>query len=180
MALHNKSFLVNLSLEGHNFPSWDSISDEDWQNVMNNFVFKIADSFAFAGVSKKEDLFPNNLRYFADWKLDIIELVEVDDDIVCKFLLNNNCKAKLLQYDFAVHDFWNSEPSNYYEFDQLDFFIGERRIACYINHESEIMFFDLNDREASLIDNLAPLIKASFIDSAVLKAVFEAKMGKSN
>lgn len=179
MVLHNKSFLVNLSLEGPDSPSWDFITDKDWQNVLGHFVFKIADSFAFAGVSQKDDLFPNGLKYFTDWELDIIELVELDDDIVCKFRLNNNCQVKLLQYDFAVHDFWNSEPSSYYEFDQLDFFIGDRRIACYINHESEIMFFDLNDREAALIDNLSPQIKASFIDSAVLKAAFEARMGKS-
>ena len=180
MALHDKSFLVNLNLKGHNSPSWDFISDEEWQNVMSNFMFKIADSFAFAGVSKKEDLFPNGLEFFADWELDIIGLVEADDDIICKFRLNDNCQSKLLQKEFAVHDFWNSEPSRYYEFDQLDFFKGDRRIACYINHESEIIFFDLDDSELALIDNLAPQIKASFVDSAVLQAAFEARIGKSN
>jgi hypothetical protein len=179
MTLHNRSFLINLSLEGHNYPSWDFISDEDWRNVLSNFVFKIADSFAFAGISKKKDLFPNGLSYFADWELDVIELVEADDDIVCKFRLNDNCQNKLLQNGFAIHDFGDLEPSSYYEFDQLDFFKGDRRIACYINHESEIIFFDLNDREVALINNLAPHIQASFVDSAVLKAAFEARIGKS-
>jgi hypothetical protein len=66
MTLYNKSFLSNLSLIGTNFPSWNSISDEDWQNVLSNYIFKIADSFAFGGVFKKADLFPEGLSYFAD------------------------------------------------------------------------------------------------------------------
>jgi hypothetical protein len=121
MALHNKSFYSNLNLQTNGFPSWDSIPDEDWQNVLSNFVFKIADSFAFDGVFKKADLFPEGLNYFADWALDIIGLAEADGDIVCKFRLNDNCRAKLLEYEFSVHHFESKKFHNYYEFDCLYF-----------------------------------------------------------
>jgi len=169
MALHNKSFFSNLNLQSGSFPSWDSISDEDWQNVLSNYVFKITDSFAFAGVSKKDDLFPEGLSYFSDWALEIIELAEADNDIVCRFRLNDNCRVKILEYEFAVHHFESKKFLNYYEFDQMYFFSGERLIAIYINHEGEIIFLDLNDDEAALIDTLEPHIKGSFIDSSVFK-----------
>ena len=103
MALHNKTFYSNLNLQTGGYPSWDSISDEEWRNVLSNYVFKIADSFAFDSVFKKADLFPEGLKYFADWDLDIIGLAEADGDIVCKFRLNDNCRAKLLEYEFAIH-----------------------------------------------------------------------------
>ena len=138
-----------------------------WQNVLDNFVFKIADSFAFAGVSKKADLFPKGLDYFSDWQLDIIELVEAEDDIVCRFNLNDNCKRHFLEFEFAVHIFESKEFNNYYEFDQLFFFSGERLVATYTNHESMIDFLNLTDNKASLIETLDPHIKSSFIDSAV-------------
>ncbi|MCA8830092.1 hypothetical protein [Hymenobacter pini] len=174
MALHNKSFFSNLNLETAGFPSWDSISDEEWKNVLSNYVFKIADSFAFDSVFKKADLFPDGLNYFADWELNIIGLSEADGDIVCKFQLNDNCRAKLLEYEFAVHHFESKKFLNYYEFDCTYFFSGERLIATYINHESEIMFLDLNDDEASLIETLEPHIKRSFVDSAVFIAAVKA------
>jgi len=174
MALHNKSFFSNLNLQTGSFPSWDSISDEDWHNVLSNYIFKIADNFAFGGVSKKENLFPDGLNYFADWSLDIVGLVEVDSDIVCKFQLNDNCQAKLLEYKFAVHHFESKKFPNYYEFDYLYFFSDNRLIATYINHESEIIFFDLNDNEATLIETLEPHIKASFIDNSIFIAVVKA------
>jgi len=175
MASHNKSFLSGLILAGPDAISWDFISDEDWQNVLSNYIFKIADSFAFAGVFKKPDLFPEGLNYFADWGLEIIGFAEAEDDIVCKFALNDNCRNRLLMYKFAVHQFESKKFHNYYEFDSLYFFSGERWIVCYIHHESEIMFLDLNDREAALIDNLAPHIKGAFIDTAVLQAAFEVR-----
>jgi hypothetical protein len=175
MTLYNKSFLSNINLTGTNFPSWDSISDEDWQNVLSNYIFKIADSFAFGRVFKKADLFPDSLNYFADWELDIIGFAEAEEDVVCKFRLNDNCQNRLLKYEFAVHQFESKKFRNYYEFDSLYFFSGERLIICYIHHESEIMFFDLDDREATLIEDLAPHIKHAFIDSAVLQAAFEAR-----
>jgi len=143
------------------------ISDEDWRNVLSNYVFKIADSFAFAGVSKKADLFPDGLNYFADWELTFVELAEVEDDVICKFLLNDNCRAKLLEYEFAVHQFESRKFNNYYEFDLLYFFNGGRLITIYINHESEIIFPDLKDEEVALIESLEPHIKESFIDSSV-------------
>jgi hypothetical protein len=174
MHLHNKTFLVNLDLEGPKHPSWDLISDEDWQNLLSNFVFRIADGFAFAGVSQKADLFPDGLNYFADWVLEIVGLVEAEDDIVCIFRLNDQCQAKLLEYDFAVHNFESRKFLNYYEFDSLYFFSGDRIIGYYIHHEGMILFEGLNDREAALIDNLAPHIKNAFIDSATLKNAFEA------
>lgn len=175
MASYNKSFLSNLSLTDTDFPSWDSISDEDWQNVLSNYIFKIADSFAFAGVSKKADLFPEGLNYFSGWELEIIGFAEAEDDIVCKFRLNDNCQSWLLQYEFAVHQFESKKFHNYYEFDSLYFFSGDRLIICYIHHESEIMFFDLDDKEVALIEDLAPHIKHAFIDSDVLQAAFEAR-----
>ena len=175
MALHNKSFLSNLILTGTDFPSWDSISDEDWQNVLSNYIFKIADSFAFAGVSKKADLFPEGLNYFSGWELEIIGFAEAEDDIVCKFRLNDNCQNWLLQYEFAVHQFESKKFHNYYEFDYLYFFSGDRLVICYIHHESDIMFFDLDDKEIALIEDLAPHIKSAFIDTAVLQAAFEAR-----
>lgn len=176
MPLYNKSFLVNLDLTGTYSPSWDLIPNEYWQNVLSNFVFKIADGFAFAGVYKTADLFPDGLDFFADWMLDIVGLAEAEDDIVCIFRLNDKCQAKLLEYDFAVHNFESKKHMNYYEFDSLYFFSGEQMIGCYIHHESEIMFFDLTDREIALIDNLASHIKDSFIDSDVLKAAFAARI----
>ena len=149
------------------------MSDEYWQNVLDNFVFKIADSFAFTGVSKKADLFPKGLDYFSDWQLDIIELVEADDDIVCKFNLNDNCKENFREFEFAVHSFESKEFNDYYEFDQLYFYSGERLIAIYINHESMIDFLDLTDDEAVLIETLEPHIKAAFVDSAVFTDAFK-------
>ncbi|WP_100335950.1 hypothetical protein [Hymenobacter chitinivorans] len=166
--------MSNLELEGENCPAWDFITDEDWQSVLNNFVFKIADSFAFAGVFKKADLFPDGLSYFGDWVLEAGGLVEADDDIVCMFQLNESCKAKLLQYEFAVHNFKSEKFSDYYEFDQLYFFSGERLIANYINHEGMIVFLDLNDNEAILIESLDPHLKAAFVDSSAFAAAFNA------
>ncbi|MFD1470153.1 hypothetical protein ACFQ48_18130 [Hymenobacter caeli] len=174
MTLYNKSFYSNLNLQTGSFPSWDSISDEEWRKVLSNYVFKIADSFAFSSVFKKADLYPDGLNYFADWVLDITDLAEADGDIVCKFQLNDNCRSKLLEYEFAVHHFESKKFLNYYEFDCLYFFSGERLIAIYINHESEIMFLDLNDDEAALIETLEPHIKGSFVDSSVFRAAVRA------
>ncbi|QJX48535.1 hypothetical protein HMJ29_17070 [Hymenobacter taeanensis] len=169
MALHNKSFFSNLNLQTGGFPSWDSISDEEWRNVLSNYVFKISDSFAFNSVFKKADLFPEGLNYFADWELHITGLAEAEGDIVCKFRLNDNCRSKLLEYEFAVHHFESEKFLNYYEFDSLYFFSDDRLITIYINHESEIMFLNLNDNEDALIDTLEPHIKSSFIDSSVFR-----------
>jgi hypothetical protein len=174
MALHNKSFFSNLNFKTGSFPSWDSISDEDWQNLLSNYVFKIADSFAFDSVFKKEDLFPDGLNYFADWKLNIVGLSEADGDVVCRFELNDNCRAKLLEYEFAVHHFESKKFLNYYEFDYLYFFSKDRLIATYINHESEVIFLDLNDDEAALIETLEPHIRSSFIDNSVFIAAVNA------
>ena len=54
------------------------------------------------------------------------------------------------------------------------FFSSDRLIAIYINHESEIMFLDLNDDEAALIETLEPHIKASFVDNSVFMAAVKA------
>lgn len=171
MALNNKLFIVSLDLQGENAPSWDFMSNEYWQNVLDNFVFKIADSFAFEGVSKKKDLFPNGLSYFSDWQLDIIGLIETNDDIVCRFNLNDNCKRHFLKFEFAVHHFESKEFNNYYEFDQLYFLSGERIVAAYINHESMIEFL-LIDNEAILIETLDPHIKEAFVDTVVFTDAF--------
>ena len=166
MALHNKLFLVNLELEGPNALSWDFMSVKYWQGVLDDFVFKIADSFAFAGVCKSAYLFPEGLNYFENWELDFIKLVEAEDDIVCRFNLNDNCKYNFLEFDFAIHNFKNEKFNDYYEFDQLYFFSGTRLIAIYTHHESMINFLDLTDNEVALIETLGPDIKAAFVDSA--------------
>ena len=173
MALHNKLFLINLNLKGPNAPSWDFISDEDWQNVLGNFLFKIADSFAFADVSKKADLFPSGLSYFSDWALEIIDLVEAEDDVVCRFKLNENCKSRLSEYEFALHQFEDAKGINYHEFDQLSFFSGERLVASYINHEGMIDFLNLNDDEVAISESLEPHIKGAFVDSSVFTDAFK-------
>jgi hypothetical protein len=173
--MYNKVFLNNLDLSGPDYPSYDSITDEIWQSLLTNLVFKIADGFAFMGVSRKADLFPDGLTYFNDWALEITSLIEVDDDIVCKFQLNENCKSKLVEYEFAVHSFKSKRFSNYYEFDQLYFFNGERLIANYINHEDMIDFIELSEGEAQLIENLEPHIKNCFVDSATLVAAYESR-----
>jgi hypothetical protein len=176
MALHNKLFLINLQLGGPDYPSWNTtIPDEDWQNVLRHFVFKIADGFAFARVAKTADLFPYGLPYFRDWALEPTGLVEAEDDIVCQFRLNAQCQGKLLEYEFAVHSIDNPALCNYYEFDDLYFFRGERLLAHYIHHESMLDFINLTDGEAALIENLDPHIKSAFIDSAVFAAAFKAK-----
>jgi hypothetical protein len=173
MALHNKLFLINLNLTGSNCPSWESISEEDWQNILSNYIFKIADGFAFMGVSKKADLFPDGLSYFNDWALDTTGLVEVEEDIVCRFQLNDDCKAKLLEYEFALHGFETEKGINYHEFDQVYFFSGERLVGNYINHEGMIELINLNDDERALIERLEPHIKGAFIDSSVFKGAFK-------
>ncbi|TVT42927.1 hypothetical protein FNT36_02210 [Hymenobacter setariae] len=173
--MYNKVFLNNLDLSGPNYPSYDSITEEIWQNLLINLVFKVADSFAFMGVSKKADLFPDGLIYFDNWTLETINLVEVDDDIVCKFRLNQNCKSKLLEYGFAVHSFKSKRFNNYYEFDQLYFFSGERLIVNYINHEDMLNFIELSEDEVKLIENLEPNLRNSFIDSVTLIAAYESR-----
>jgi hypothetical protein len=175
LSMYNKVFLNNLELSGPNYPSYDSITNEIWQSILVNLVFKIADSFAFMGVSKKADLFPDGLTYFDDWALEITSFIEVDDDIVCKFQLNENCKSKLLEYEFAVHSFKSERFANYYEFDQLYFFNGERLIVNYINHEDMIDFIELSEGEAQLIENLEPHLRTSFVDSASLIAAYESR-----
>jgi len=175
LSMYNKVFLNNLDLSGPNYPSYDSITDKIWQSLLTNLVFKIADGFAFMGVSKKADLFPDGLTYFDDWLLKIINLVEVDDDIVCKFQLNQNCKSKLLEYEFAVHSFKIKRFNNYYEFDQLYFFSGERLIVNYINHEDMLSFIELSEEEVKLIENLETHLKNSFVDSSTLIAAYESR-----
>jgi len=171
-------FLNNLEISGDNYPSWDTIPDEVWKAMLTDVVFKISDSFAFMGVSKKADLFPDGLPYFNDWKLDTIEIIEVEDDVVCKFQLNESCKSKLLEYEFAVHSFKSKQFNNYYEFDQLYFFSGDRMIVNYINHESMLDFINLNKNEVRFIEELEPHIKKFLIESSVLTAAFEAAKKK--
>jgi hypothetical protein len=175
LSMYNKVFLNNLDLSGPNYPSYDSITDKIWQSILTNLVFKIADSFAFMGVSKKADLFPDGLTYFNDWALEITSLIEVDDDIVCKFQLNEDCKSKLLKYEFAVHSFKSKRFNNYYEFDQLYFFSGERLIVNYINHEDMLTFIELSEDEVKLIENLEQHLGNSFVDSATLIAAYESR-----
>lgn len=84
--------------------------------------YKVSDSFAFMNVYSKIDLFPKGLKFFKSWKLEKLNLIEVNDDIVCRFKLNNDCKDRLLKQDFSVHKMGMFPPRNYLEFDELYFF----------------------------------------------------------
>ena len=119
-------------------------------------------------------MFPKGLSYFSDWALEAAGLVEAGEDIVCKFRLNAPCKAKLLEYAFAVHSIDNPALGNYYEFDELYFFRDERLTAHYIHHEGLLVFSELRDDEAALIERLEPRIKSAFVDASVWAAAFKA------
>lgn len=168
---------MNLDLSGPNAPSWDILSDENWQDVLTNFVFKIADGFAFGGVVKKADLFSFGVTYFADWELDPLGLAETDDDVVGLFRLNEPCQKKLLEYDYPIQRV-TGYAFDSIEFDSLYFFSDDRMVGHYIHHESELIFY-LNDRETALLANLAPPLKAQFTDYKVIAAFWEAWRNRS-
>ena len=175
--MSDKLFLNSVKLKGEFFPSWDGIPDDMWQTILKNYFFELADSFGFHGVLETKDLFPKGLHFFSDWKLNIIELVEIENDIVCRFDLKENCKAKLLKFDFSTHEKGMNQPRNYWEFDEehfyyefdiLYFFKGGQLIGYYINHESMIGFVN-NPSDIAKLDSLDESITKFIIESSELE-----------
>ena len=135
--MSDKVYMNSVRLEGKQTPSWSSIPSPTWKTILNDFFFKLADSFAFMDVLEKKDLFPKGLVFFENWKLESTALIDLDSNIVCKFKLNNDCKEKLLIQDFAIHEKGMNPPRDYreyddehyyYEFDELYFFSAEKLI----------------------------------------------------
>jgi len=169
-------YLNNLKLEGQNSPSWKNITEDIWRTILNDFIFQVADSFSFMSVVTKQDLFPKGLNYFTNWELNEKGLAELDNDIIVKFDLNENCKQKLLEYKFAQHELGMTPPQNYkdydelhhyYEFDELYLFSEDKKVFTYIHHESMITFENLNYKEIELLKKL---------DKNILKDISERQL----
>jgi hypothetical protein len=182
--MSDKLYLNSIQLKGNNAPSWNGIPDEVWQTILSDFFFKLADSFGFMTVVEKKNLFSKGLHFFESWHLDNCGLVEVENDIVCKFELNENCKQKLLENEFAVHQIGMMPPRDYrdfdeqhyyYEFDELCFFAEDRLIGIFINHEDTIEFRDLNKKELGLLNLLDQKIKSDIIDKVDFRKAIEDK-----
>jgi hypothetical protein len=181
--MNDKLFLNAIKLNGEFFPSWDGIPDEIWRTLLNEYFFQISDSFGFAEVLETNNLSPNGLDYFDNWELKELGLVEFENEIVCRFDLNNDCKEKLLKYDFSVHEKGMTPPRNYwefdsdhyyYEFDILYFFKGNELKGYYINHEDMIGFIN-NPTDLKLLDKIDKEITKYIIESEELEKVFRKK-----
>lgn len=175
--VNNKIYLNSIKLEGENRPSWNNIPDDVWQTFLNDFFFKVSDRFAFMGVLEKSDLFPTGLHFFDDWELEDLGLIEFENNIVCQFILNTDCRQKLLKQGFAVHQVGMVPPRNYhdfdeqhyyYEFDELYFFSAERLVGVFINHEDIIEFINLSETELELLNCLDNRLTNDIIDKAAL------------
>ena len=171
--VNNKIYLNSIKLEGKNSPSWNNIPDDVWQTFLNDFFFKVSDRFAFMDVLEKRDLFPTGLHFFDDWELEDLGLIEFENDIVCQFKLNEDCKQKLLTQEFAVHEIGMMPPRSYqdfdeqhyyYEFDELYFFSAGRLVGVFINHENMIEFRNLNETELELLNSLDKRLTNDIID----------------
>lgn len=181
--MKDRLFLNAIRLQGEFFPSWDEIPEEIWRTILTEYFFKISDSFGFTEVLEIKDLSPNGLDYFNDWKLTEIGLVEFEHEIVCRFDLNDDCKERLLAFDFAVHEKGMNPPRNYrefdkdhyyYEFDILYFFKGDDVKGYYINHENMIGFIN-NPSDISLLDTMESRITKYIIESEELEKAFKKK-----
>ena len=180
----DKLYLNSIQLKGKSAPSWNSIPEDVWRTILSEFFFKLADSFGFITVIEKKDLFPKGLHFFKSWQLDNLGLVEVQNDIVCKFQLNENCKHKLIENEFAVHQNGMMPPRDYrdfdeqlyyYEFDELYFFAEDRLIGIFINHEDTIEFRNLNEKEISVLNLLDQKIGIDIIDEVDFRRAIEGK-----
>ena len=180
----DKVYLNSIDLIGEYSPSWLNIPNEIWRVILEDYFYKISDSFAFMGVYRNVDLFSKGLRYFKEWEIERLDLVEVNDDIVCKFRLNNDCKKRLLNQDFAVHsvgmipnrNYLNyDEEYYYYEFDGLYFFSDNRLIGIFINHENMIQFVNLDGQEMYLLQRLDSSITIDVIDESALQKCIQDK-----
>ncbi len=184
--MSDKVYLNSFKLEGKQTPSWTSIPNQTWQAILKDFFFEFSDSFAFMDVLEKKDLFPKGLTFFENWELESTDLIDLDGNIVCKFKLNDNCKHKLLNQDFAVHETGMVPPRDYreydadhyyYEFDELYFFSAARLIGVFINHEDMIQFKNLNEKEISLLHQLDNSITVDIIDELDLQKSIQDKRG---
>jgi hypothetical protein len=165
------------------FLSWESIPQDVWISILENYFYKISDSFGFDGVLEKKNLFPAGLDFFNDWDLQEVDLVEFEKKIVCRFNLNENCKERLLYSEFAVHQKGMSPPRNYWEFDadhfyyELDvlyFFKESRLIGYYVNHDSALCF--INDpTDLKLLYSLDESITKFIIESTEIEKTFGRK-----
>ncbi|MBW3128934.1 hypothetical protein [Hymenobacter profundi] len=174
----DKLYLNSIDLTGEYSPSWSNIPNDTWRTILEEYFYKISDSFAFMNVYSENDLSPKYLDFFKNWNLEKMNLVEVNDDIVCRFKLNDDCKERLLRQDFSVHEIGMFPPRNifeydekhyYYEFDELYFFSGNKLIGIFINHENMIQFENLNEQELVLLQKLDKSISIDIIDEAAFQ-----------
>jgi len=181
--MNDKLFLNAIKLKGEFISSWKEIPDEIWRIILTDYFFKISDSFGFAEILETKNLSPNGLDFFQEWDLKEIGLVEFENEIVCRFDLNDDCKEKLLKYDFAVHEKGMNPPRNYwefdrehyyYEFDILYFFKGSQLKGYYVNHEDMIGFVN-NPTDLKLLDSIDSQIKKFIIESEELEKAFRKK-----
>jgi hypothetical protein len=186
-TMSDKVYMNSIRLEGKQTPSLSSIPHQTWQTILNDFFFKLADNFAFKGVLEKKDLFPKGLTFFENWDLQSNDLLELDGSIVCKFQLNDDCRQKLLNQDFSVHEKGMNPPRDYreydedhyyYEFDELYFFSADRLIGVFINHEDMIQFKNLTQQEYSLLLQLDKSITVDIIDDLDLQKSIQNKGGQ--
>ena len=175
--MSDKLFLNAIKMKGEFFPSWDGVPSEIWIDILEKYFFKTSDSFGFSGVLEKKDLFPKGLEFFNDWELKDIGLIEFENEIVCRFDLNKDCRQKLIKFDFAVHEKGFSTPRNYWEFDEnhfyyefdiLFFFKKQDLIGYYINHEDMIGFVN-NTENIKLLDTLDEKTREFIIESTELE-----------
>jgi hypothetical protein len=146
-----KELLYNLEFnDGYDYPSWTSFPDDFWEIILSNFFYKHADSFGFINVLDNKDLIPLGLDYFKNWVLEYIGMVEFNNNIAARFLLNDDCKSRLLLKDFSKH--WISDK--YYEYDELYFFKDDRLIGSFIYQEDIILFNNFSDYDLSDFDKL--------------------------
>jgi len=145
-------------------------SEKAWRELLKNYFFKVADSFAFSGVLERADFYPSH--FFEDWDLVLAhELLETsNEDIVATFYLNDSCKSKLLckiDYVYQPIEFFDGRtgksfeppdffPSVYYEY---TYFFKEKTCLAYYNHYDDwCVFTHVNDYIEQL-NQLAPFVK---------------------
>ena len=185
--MSDKLFLNAIKLKGEFSPSWEGVPFHIWQKILKDYFFKLSDSFGFIGVLETKDLFPQGLEFFENWDLKEQGLVEFNDEIVCRFELNEDCRKKLLQQEFAVHEKGMNPPRSYrefdeehyyYEFDVLYFFNKDRLVGYFVNHEDIIGFVD-NPGDIRLLYSLDESITNYIIESTELEKAFKENKASS-
>lgn len=177
----DKILLNQIQIQEGAFPKWENLEDYQWEGTLKNYFFLNSNRFGFNDVESKEDLFPIGLTYFKDWDINEIDLIEVHNELICQFELNELCKKKLLNRDFTVHQKNFSPPRSYqdydedhfyYEFDVIYFFKDLELIGFYVNHEQEIIF--KCQKEFKLLENLDKSIKEFIIDAEEFDNAFNS------